>query len=85
MTAIKNEAIGYINELPEEKLIAVINFLRNLQTAKHPLEISCKKELYKKLDKGLEDVENGRARPFDDVMDEIMHDLQKRIDGVQQA
>jgi hypothetical protein len=82
MTAIKDEAIGYINAMPEEKMISAISFLRKLQGAKHPLEITSKKELYKKLDKGMDDIKNGRVYPFDEVMDEIMDDLQKRIDGV---
>jgi hypothetical protein len=67
VTAIKDSAIGYTKEMPEEK---------------HPLEISSTEELYRKLDKGLSDIENGRVRPFDDVMDEIMDNLQKRIDVI---
>jgi len=82
MTAIRDRAIGYINELPEEKLHSLIEIIHYLKEEKHPLEISSKEELYKKLDKGLSDIKNGRVRPFDDVMDEIMDSLQQRIDSV---
>ena len=51
------------------------------KTYKNLLHPTCT-DLYKKLDKGLNDIKYGRVRPFDDVMDEIMDSLQKRIDGV---
>ena len=75
MTAIRNEAIGYINELSEEKLMGAIDYLRNLCEKKHPFEITSKEDLYSKIDEGLEDVQQGRVRPFK----EAMTDMRKRI------
>jgi len=76
MTAmtIRNEAIGYINELPEDKLDIVINYLRNIRAKKNPVEVTTKEELYRRLEEGLDDIKNGRVHPFEDVMREV-HDL----------
>ena len=79
MTAIMNEAIGYLNQLPEAELINVTEYLKRLSEKKHSLEITSKEELYRKIDKGLDDIKNGRSRPFGEAMDDIMSGLQKRI------
>jgi len=75
MTAMKSEAIGYINELSEEKMISVLNFLRSIRMAKHPLEVSSKEELYRKLNEGLDDIENGLVQPFEEAMQDIRKEL----------
>jgi predicted transcriptional regulator len=75
MMTIRNEAIGYINELPEERLESAITYLRNLCEKKHPLEVSSAEELHAKIEEGLEDVRQGRTRPFK----EAMADIRKRI------
>jgi|GEM_PF-2860703 len=51
-----------------------------MREPKHPLEVTSKEELYKRIDKGLEDVRQGRVRPFDDVINGIMDDLQARME-----
>ncbi|MCL1884141.1 MAG: hypothetical protein FWF81_10380 [Defluviitaleaceae bacterium] len=78
-TTIRNEAIGYINELPEDKLDVVVNYLRNIRAKKNPLEVTTKEELYRRLEEGLDDIENGRVYPFEDVMRE-MRDLIKQYE-----
>ncbi|MCL2362349.1 MAG: hypothetical protein FWC73_11130 [Defluviitaleaceae bacterium] len=80
MVAIRNKAIEYINELPEERLVSALNYLRFLGEQTHPLEITSKEVLYRKIDNGLEDVAHGRVRPFDDVMEEIIAGLQTEIE-----
>jgi len=60
MVAIREKAIGYINELPEESLVNVISYLRFLVEQKHPLEVTSKEELYRRIDEGLEDARQGR-------------------------
>ena len=46
-----------------------------LKAEKHPIKVSNKDELYKKLQEGLDDIENGRAQPFDEAMREIRKEL----------
>jgi predicted transcriptional regulator len=69
-TAIRNEAIGYINELPEDKLDAVLHYLREIRTKKNPVEVSTKEELYRRLEEGLDDIANGRVHSLEEVMRE---------------
>jgi hypothetical protein len=68
--AIRNEAIGYINELPDEKLRIVINYLRNIGAKKNPVEVTTKEELYARLEAGLEDIRHGRVTSMEEVMRE---------------
>jgi hypothetical protein len=75
MTAIRSEAIGYINDFPEEKLMGVIKFLRSVHATKHPLEITSKEELYRHLEEGMDDIKNGRSQPFEESMQDIRKEL----------
>ncbi|MCL1884952.1 MAG: hypothetical protein FWF81_14495 [Defluviitaleaceae bacterium] len=77
MTAVRNEAIGYINEMPEEKLTSALDFLRGLCEKKHPLEITSEEEFYNKLEEGLDDMRNGRGVPIEDAM----RDLRQRVES----
>ena len=76
-TAIRKEAIEYINELPEEKLGNVITYLRNIGAKKNPVEVTTKEELYARLEEGLEDIRQGRVQPFDEAMREIRQELEQ--------
>ena len=78
MTAIINEAIGYLNQLPEAELINATEYLKRLTEKKHPLEITSKEELYKKIEAGLDDMKNGRSKPFDEVMLELRQNIIQR-------
>jgi len=80
MVAIREKAIGYINEMPEERLAGVVSYLQFLVAQKHPLEITSKEELYREIDKGLDDIEHGRVRPFEDAMDDILDSLRQRME-----
>lgn len=75
MTAIRDRAIGYINEMPEEKVHSLIEIIHYLAEEKHPLEISSMEELYKRLDEGLDDVANGRGKPLAEAMKDIRKEL----------
>jgi len=75
MTAIRSEAIGYINDFSEEKMMGVIKFLRSVNAAKHPLEITSKEELYKRLEEGMDDIANGRGKPLEESMKDIRKEL----------
>ena len=75
MTAIRNEAIGYINELPEEKLVSALEYLKRLCEKEHPLQVKSKEELYSRIDAGLDDLKNCRGEPFEDTI----RDLRQRI------
>ena len=50
MLAIREMAIEYLNEVPEEKLPGVIDYLRFVCEPKNPLEVTSKEELYKRID-----------------------------------
>ena len=41
----------------------------------HPLEVSSKEELYKRLNEGLDDVANGRGKPLEEAMKDIRKEL----------
>jgi len=58
---IRNEDIGYINELPEDKLYG-----------------ASEAELLNEIEKGLEDVRQGRVRPFKEAMADIRKRASKR-------
>ena len=70
-TIIRNEVIGYINELPEDKLYSALDYIRFLREKKYPVEISIEEELFDEIEKGLEDVRQGRVRPFKEAMADI--------------
>jgi len=42
-------------------------------------EVTNKEEFNKKIEDGLKDMQQGRVRPFRDVMNEIKEELQQRI------
>jgi len=76
-TAIRNEVISYINELPEEKLSSALDYVRFLREKKHSWEATCIEDVYRSIDEGLDDIENGRVKPFDEAMSEIREKLAK--------
>ena len=71
MTAIRNKAIEFIHEIPEERLASLLDYMQFLCEKKHPLEITSKEELYRHLDEGMDDIKNGRVYPLEDVMREV--------------
>ena len=75
MLAIRERAIGYLNEVPEEKLPGVIDYLRFVCEPKHPLEVTTREEFYRRIDEGLEDMRQGRVQPFEEAMQEIRQKL----------
>jgi len=79
MFAARKIAMEYLNEVPEEKLPGVIDYLRFICEPKNPLELTSKEDLYRRIDEGLEDVQQGRVRPFEDAMNEIMGGLKARM------
>jgi len=79
MQAVKERAINYINEMPEEQVFSALDYLRFLSERRPSYEITTKEEFYKNIEEGLEDIRQGRVRPFRDVMDEIKNELQLRI------
>ena len=79
MTAIRSKAIGYINELPEERLASALDYLQYLSEQKHPLQISGREELYRFVNEGLDDINNNRVEPLEDVMREV-HELINQYD-----
>ena len=76
-TTIRNEVIGYINELPEDKLYSALDYIQFLREKEYPVGISSEEELFNEIEKGLEDVRRGRVRPFK----EAMADIRKRAAG----
>ncbi|MCL2198658.1 MAG: hypothetical protein FWB80_07025 [Defluviitaleaceae bacterium] len=74
-TAIRNEVISYINELPEDKLSSALDYVRSLREKKHPWEATCIEDVYRSIEEGLDDLENGRCEPFEDTM----RDLRKMV------
>jgi len=75
MLAVREKAIEYINEIPEERLVSALDYLRFLCEPKHPLGVQSKEELYSRIDEGLDDIQNGKVQPFDEAMQEIRQDL----------
>ncbi|MCL2050058.1 MAG: hypothetical protein FWG87_15160 [Defluviitaleaceae bacterium] len=75
MTAMRNEAIAYINKMPEEKIENAVNYLRLLHEKRNPAEASGIEEVYERIEAGLEDFKHGRSRPFEEVMGEIIGGL----------
>ena len=75
MLAVRERAVEYLNEVPEEKLPGVIDYLRFVCEPKNPAEVTTKEELYRRIDEGMEDMRQGRVKPFDEAMREIRQEL----------
>jgi len=74
-TSMKSKAITYIHELPDETLPSALSYLRYLSEKKHPLEVTSIEEVYARIEEGLEDVRQGRVRPFREAMQDIRREL----------
>jgi len=59
MLAVKEMAIRYINEMPEERLESALDYLQLLCEKEPPFAVNSKDDLYKKIDEGLEDMRQG--------------------------
>jgi len=75
MLAIKEKAIGYINEMPDERLASALDYLRFLCEHKLPYEVTTKAKFFNKIDEGLADMKHGRMQPLDEAMWEIRQGL----------
>ena len=75
MLAVRERAVEYLNAVPEEKLPGVIDYLRFVCEPKNPAEVTTKEELYRRIDEGMEDMRQGRVKPFDEAMREIRQEL----------
>jgi len=75
MLAVREKAIEYINEIPEDRLASALDYLRFLCEPKNPLEVSSLEELYNRIDEGLEDIQRGRVQPFNEAIQEIRQEL----------
>ena len=75
MLAVKERAISYINEMPEEQVASALDYLRFLCEQRFPFEITNKDELYRKIGEGLEDMQQGRVQPFAESMQEVRQEL----------
>lgn len=79
MIAMRESAMRQLERLPEDKLQGVIDYMRLICEPSPPYDVATKEEFYTKIEEGLEDLQQGRARPFRDVMKEIKSELQQRI------
>lgn|GEM_PF-1005701 len=77
--AIRNELTGYINELPEEKLSSVLDYVLFLREKKYSWEATSIEDVYRNIEEGLDDIKHGRVFPLEDVMREA-HALIDRYD-----
>ncbi|MCL1884132.1 MAG: DUF2281 domain-containing protein [Defluviitaleaceae bacterium] len=68
ITVIRDEVIGYINELPEEKLSSLLDYARFLRKKNHSWEATCIEDVYRNIEEGLDDLKHGRCEPFEDTM-----------------
>ena len=75
IATLREEAIGYINDLPEDKLVGLLDYMQFLCEKSHPFVVNSLEELYAAIDEGLEDLKHGRHEPFEDTM----RDLRKII------
>ncbi|MCL1884131.1 MAG: hypothetical protein FWF81_10325 [Defluviitaleaceae bacterium] len=79
ITAIKDEVIGYMNDLPEEKLSSLLDYARFLRKKNHSWEATCIEDVYRSIEEGLDDIKHGRFYPLEDVMREA-HELIDRYE-----
>ncbi|MCL2404282.1 MAG: hypothetical protein FWC92_01915 [Defluviitaleaceae bacterium] len=79
MVAIRKDAIRQLEQVPEDKLQGVIEYMRLVCEPSPPYDVTTKEEFYEKIEAGLEDMQQGNVRPFSDVMKEIRNELQLRI------
>ncbi|MCL2603445.1 MAG: hypothetical protein FWD90_03090 [Defluviitaleaceae bacterium] len=75
MLAIKEKAIGYINEMPDERLASALDYLRFLCERKPPFEIIAKDEFYNKINEGMDDMRQGNVQPLATAMADIRREL----------
>ena len=79
MMAIRENAMRQLEIVPDEKLQWVIDYMRLVCESSPPYEVTTKEVFYRNLDEGLEDMRQGRVRPFQDAMTELMGELQQRV------
>jgi hypothetical protein len=73
MTAatIRTNLIEYVNELPEEKLPSLLDYVRFLCEKRNPAEVTTLEEVYQRIDEGLDDLAHNRSEPFEDTMRDL--------------
>ncbi|MCL2665400.1 MAG: hypothetical protein FWE82_07295 [Defluviitaleaceae bacterium] len=75
MLAIKEKAISYINEMPDERLASALDYLRFLCERKPPFEITAKDEFSAKINEGIDDMQQGNVQPLAMFMADIRREL----------
>ena len=51
------------------------DIMRFVSAANHPLEATNKEEIYKWIDEGMEDIQQGRTQPLNEAMQEVRREL----------
>ncbi|WP_434564665.1 hypothetical protein PQ690_11960 [Thermoanaerobacterium thermosaccharolyticum] len=66
---LKKKVLDIIEELPEDKIVEVIDFMEflKLKDEAEDDEILNDKELMESIERGLKDIENGNIYDFEDV------------------
>jgi len=76
MVAIRESAMRQLERLPEDKLQGVIDYMRFMCEPSPPYDVATEEEFHTRIEEGLEDMRQGKVRPFRDVMKEIKGELQ---------
>jgi len=75
MLATRERAVEYLYEIPEDKLPGVIDYLRFMCAPQNPVEVTTKEEFIRRIEEGLDDIQQGRVLPLDEAMQEIKQAL----------
>jgi predicted transcriptional regulator len=75
MLAIKERAINYINEMPDERLASALDYLRFLCEREPTFEITTKDKFYAKINEGMDDMRQGNVQPLAMAMADIRREL----------
>lgn len=70
---LKKKVLDIIEELPEDKIVEVIDFMEflKLKDEAEDDEIFNDKELMESIERGLKDIENGNIYDFEDVFKDV--------------
>jgi predicted transcriptional regulator len=79
MIAMRELAMQELARVPEDRLQGVIESIRLACEPSPPYEVTTKEEFYRNIEEGLEDMRQGRVRPYREVFREIKDELKLRI------
>ena len=79
MVAMREVAIRELERVPDDRLQGVIESIRLACEPSPPYEVKTKEEFYSNIEEGLEDMRQGRVRPYREVFKEIKDELKLRI------